>query len=105
MNSLVLLLLGHAIGDFYLQSNGMAKDKSKYFTKHIFIYTFVQATILFVHYRFASALFLTFLVSISHVIIDKLSIFVQQEYTEKSKVAILVPVDADPILHILHIVP
>ena len=70
MNLFLFLILGHVFGDFYLQTNEMASNKSKHFLRHITIYTLILVMIYMLLngsdfvFIFGGAVFL------SHLIID-----------------------------------
>lgn len=69
-----LLLLGHVLGDFYLQSDGMAKEKKtglKWLVAHGMIYAACMASVLFIGVAYSRDLLWIFLAaSILHLTVD-----------------------------------
>jgi len=72
----LLLLLGHVVGDFYLQSNTMAQNKAenyKWLLIHGAVYSLCIAAILFAGVTFSwYGLFLVLGTSLAHLLIDLL---------------------------------
>jgi len=83
---LLLLLLGHIIGDFYAQTDNMSKGKRsseccerwKWLVCHGLCYTLAMAVVLFPVIRFSWGLLLLFLmVSVSHMALDSVKQFIK----------------------------
>ena len=71
-----LILLGHIIGDFYVQTDKMAEKKQnsiKYMLIHCLIYTIVMGICFYILYRkIVGVLIISSLVLLSHLMIDLL---------------------------------
>ena len=79
--SLIVVLLGHVLGDFYFQPNTMAENKFgriKWLLVHGIVYILCMAIILFLFVRYSHGLLFLFLtVNLSHVTIDFLTRFLK----------------------------
>lgn len=68
-----LLIIGHLIGDFVLQTSRMATEKQQNFSKllqHCGIYTVVIFIILFISSKHVDAVWISLIIGISHFMID-----------------------------------
>ena len=80
----IILLIGHLIADFFLQSSKMAEDKItniKYLLSHSIIYALVTFSISFLFIETQFAVWPALIVSGSHFIID----FIRTKIDNKSK--------------------
>ena len=104
MNLFLFLILGHVFGDFYLQTNEMASNKSKHFLRHITIYTLILVMIYLLLngsdfvFIFGGAVFL------SHLIIDGFNRYVIINLHDKYNWIQVVVFLVDQISHILVLV-
>lgn len=70
---LIILLIGHMIADFFLQSSNMAENKkkdTKVLLAHSSIYLLVFVVINFLFLQSLFAIYATLIISIAHLIID-----------------------------------
>lgn len=70
---LIILLIGHMIADYFLQSSKMAEDKKKdkkALLMHSAIYLLVFGIINFIFIQPQFAIWATLIISITHLIID-----------------------------------
>lgn len=71
-----LILLGHIIGDFYVQTDKMVEKKKnliKYMLMHCLIYTFVMGIGFYILYKgFVKTLIISGFIFVSHLIVDLL---------------------------------
>lgn len=98
MNLMLAVLLGHALGDFYFQTNNMASNKKTYILKHVLIYTITLTLVYFLLTKSADFLLFGLLIFTSHLIIDRLNIFISRRINNNySGITTFV---IDQILHI-----
>ncbi len=84
---IVLLLLGHILGDFYLQTNKMAENKNKdvkYYILHIVFYS-ASVTVALLPIWTAKLIPIVICVSLSHVFVDSIKIIVFNLITHNDK--------------------
>lgn len=80
-NLLILFFIGHLLGDFYFQSNHLAKNKNESFLSllnHGLIYSLSIAVVLIPVFGF-SFIKWTFIVSLIHLIIDGAGFYLHQQ--------------------------
>jgi hypothetical protein len=96
---LALIFLGHILGDFYVQTNSMARKKNDsylYLFLHGFLYMLSMMVVLGIGVSFSwNLLWLLLATSLSHLIID---------FTKKLKLIKYKPFIIDQLLHIITIV-
>jgi len=100
-----LFLMGHALGDFYLQYSELAigKDESiKKLLKHGVIYLFSMMFVIILVFSL-KLLKWTVIISIAHFIVDLLNFFIKKKITIDDKLDALA-YSLDQIIHILVIV-
>lgn len=81
---LKLLLIGHFLADFFLQSSNMAqnkKKKMKYLFIHSFIYFLVFAIISFAFLKVQYAIWAILIISGSHLLIDLIRTKIENKYS------------------------
>ncbi|MBN2876831.1 MAG: DUF3307 domain-containing protein [Bacilli bacterium] len=104
MNLFLFLILGHIFGDFYLQTNEMASNKSKHFLRHIAIYTLIMVMI----YLFLNGSDFVFIfggvVFLSHLVIDGFNGYVIKNLHDRYNWIQIVVFLMDQMSHILVIV-
>lgn len=83
MNILFYLILGHSFGDFYLQSNEMAGNKSKHLLKHVVIYTIILELIYLLLIGSDFALIFLVVIFTSHLLIDLLNGYITNKLKDK----------------------
>ena len=102
---LTLFLIGHVLGDFYLQSSELAisKDESfKKLSKHSVIYL-LSMFFVFIPVFSLKLLKWVVIISIAHFIVDLMKFFIKKKITIEDKLEALV-YSLDQIIHILIIV-
>ena len=102
---LFLLIIGHLIADFYLQSSKMAENKKTRFKTllaHGLIYLFVFAIIDFVFLQAITAVWTTFIIAVSHFVLD----FVRTKIDSncKSQKSLFITFSLDQVLHLTVII-
>lgn len=100
-----MFLMGHALGDFYLQSSELAigKDKSfKKLLKHGVIYLFSMMFVIIPVFSL-KLLKWTVIISIAHFIVDLVNFFIKKKITIDDKLDALA-YSLDQIIHILVII-
>ncbi len=100
----LFFLLIHILGDFYFQTDLMAKEKDKYYSKlikHALIYLAIAVVIIIPVFSFNVLIAIT-LLSICHWIIDSIKFYLikTNKINEKQKLVFIV----DQVLHILSII-
>ena len=84
---LLPLLLGHAIGDFYFQTNKIARQKTQKISKlilHVLIYAVLMAVILVLNVKISNPLIICWsLASASHGVIDLLKFYMIKSKSNK----------------------
>ena len=79
-NLLTLLIIGHFLGDFYLQSDDLATKQNKsfvYLVEHGLIYLFSMTIVLLPIFGFQSLKWIS-IVSVVHFLIDSLQFFIKK---------------------------
>lgn len=102
---LTLFLIGHVVGDFYLQSSELAinKDESlKKLLKHSAIYLFSMIFVIVPVFSF-KLLKLAFIISLAHFIVDSVKFFIKKRVMIDEKLDAL-SYSIDQIIHILVII-
>lgn len=88
-NLFLILLTGHILGDFYLQSHQMAEDKNSYLSiliKYSVIYSIVLLLVLSPVYNLFN-IFIVWLISvISHLFIDLIKFFINKFRSNKNDI-------------------
>lgn len=98
---LILFLIGHVLGDFYLQNSGLATDKNKSFKKllqHSSIYLLSMIFVTIPVFSF-SLLKWSCVIAFTHFIIDLLKILITKKITIANKANVLL-YSIDQIAHI-----
>lgn len=98
---ILILLTAHFLGDYYFQSDRVAKEKSKNFKQfisHCFAYSFFMfiTPVLFVGFKLV---WISFYLSVAHFIVDLIKRIYDRKNKNKFKIYIL-----DQILHIVSII-
>ena len=99
---LLLLLVGHVLGDFYIQTEKIAKEKENSFRwvlKHCFFYLLTMITC-FLPVISLNLIVLVCVVSLLHGIIDVNKFFFQKKYRKSSSSIFLI----DQCIHLFFIV-
>jgi len=103
----VILLIGHLIGDFYLQTNTIARKKNaflKYFVLHIIIYTISMGIVLMIAIPYSKNLLYIWLsASILHLLVDSIKRFAKK-YLKKSSIKTYLGNHSFIIDQLLHII-
>jgi len=100
-NLFLIMLLAHIVGDFYLQSNRIAKSKNgsfKYLLVHLLIYGLTSIVFFVPVFKTNITWYLVGFI-ISHIIIDLLKFFVPKKYKNRPWVYV-----TDQLLHVLSII-
>lgn len=96
-----LIILGHIIGDFYLQTDKMAENKKKsmkYMIMHCLIYALLMAIIIFLlSNSIMQTLLITGLILITHFLIDIVKKHIYKKYEKYEYMIFLL----DQVVHIL----
>lgn len=96
-------MIGHLLGDFYFQTNTLA-EKKKTSLKHTFLHSLIYSIIMFgfillfaeMHKRY---IFFTFIIGISHFIVDGIkSIICKKVNTEKYELLLFI---VDQLIHMI----
>ena len=103
MKTILVLSVFHMLGDFYLQSDAMARKKQEHigtFIIHAVIYAFCMS-IIFLCAPLCPALISWAIISVSHIIIDKIRIIYDRnkEHEKKKLKSLLI----DQLLHLCFI--
>ena len=101
VQTLLVLYTFHILGDFYFQSNNMAKKKKEHigaFILHIVIYA-ISMSIIFLCAPVIRALISWTIISVSHLIIDKIRVSFDrnENHRKKSIISFII----DQVLHLL----
>lgn len=99
MNLILAMLLGHALGDFYFQTNDMVSKKKENIVKHVIIYTITIVLIYWFMTKSKDVIILGIIVSISHFTIDSLNVYISKKIDNHQHVGFLTFI-LDQILHI-----
>lgn len=99
MNLILAMLLGHALGDFYFQTNDMVSKKKESIVKHVLIYTIIIVLIYWFMTKSKNVVVLGIIVLISHFTIDNLNVYVSKKMDNLQQVKLLTFL-LDQILHI-----
>lgn len=99
MNLILAMLLGHALGDFYFQTNDMVSKKKESIVKHVLIYTIIIVLIYWFMTKSKNVLVLGIIVFISHFIIDNLNVYVSKKTENHQQVKLLTFI-LDQVLHV-----
>lgn len=96
-----LIILGHIIGDFYLQTDKMAENKKKsmkYMIMHCLIYALLMAIIIFLlSSNIMQTLLITGLILVTHLLIDIIKKHLDKKYEKYEYMIFLV----DQVVHIV----
>ena len=100
-----LLIIGHLIADFYLQSSKMAENKKTSFKTllaHSVVYLFVFAIVDFVFLQAITAMWTTLIIAVSHFVLD----FAQTKIESncKSNKILFITFLIDQVLHLAVII-
>ena len=82
MNNILLLIIFHVVGDFYLQSDEVAKHKenlNSFMLIHSIIYS-IPFVLLFIYFKIDVSLFI--IITLSHLLIDICSVKLKNKYKE-----------------------
>ena len=99
---LILFLIGHVLGDFYLQSSELALNKDESFKKllkHSVIYLFSMMFVIIPVFSF-QLLKWAFIISIAHFTVELIKFFIKNKITINDKIDVLAYF-VDQIIHIL----
>ncbi len=99
MNLILAMLLGHALGDFYFQTNDMVSKKKESIVKHVLIYTIIIVLIYWFMTKSKNVVVLGIIVLISHFTIDNLNVYVSKKMDNHQQVKLLTFL-LDQVLHI-----
>lgn len=80
MNLLISVLLGHALGDFYFQTNKMVQNKGKYILLHVILYTLTISFFYYFNTKYLN-LNITGLIFLSHYLIDSINIHIKLKFS------------------------
>ncbi len=98
MNLILSMIFAHVLGDFYFQTNKMAKCKDKSIVKHDSIYTGIIVFIYWCMTKSISVIPLGLFVFATHFIIDTLNIYILKRIKNQSHVVLVFIVDQ--LLHV-----
>lgn len=105
MNNIIMIILFHIIGDFYLQTNRLAIKKEnsyKFLVLHAMIYQLLFLLLPVLMGEFRIYLRVSIFMGLSHFIIDTFKFFVSKFYKSNEKASSKIFL-IDQILHILSI--
>lgn len=106
MSRIIILLLMHAVGDFFLQGNRLSKLKAfkiPYLLEHVGIYTalFIVLSPLILGLTIVQGLYFSFLNGLLHLVVDYFTSKGKLKYTDSSESKYITVVIVDHTLHIL----
>jgi len=109
MVRIVILVILHIFGDFFLQSiklNKLKAVKLPYLLKHVGFYTlaFIFLSPVLIGFTFLQGLTYSLINGVLHLIVDYFTIKMKNEYREKSELTYVAVIAFDAILHILILV-
>ena len=83
MHNMLLFIIFHVVGDFYLQSDEVAKNKENlntFMLIHSIIYS-IPFVLLFIYFKINVSLLI--IITLSHLLIDVCSVKLKNKYKEK----------------------
>ena len=96
-----LLMIGHLLGDFYFQSDNLAREKKKSLwntVKHCLYYTITMSVILYIGTgKLSVSLFYGLLIGVSHLLVDGVKYIINKKFNSKEEFKIFV---IDQLIHI-----
>ena len=99
-----ILILGHIIGDFYIQTNNVASKKNQsfwYMLLHCFLYTIIMCGFLTACFgSFIKGIKVAIIIGISHILIDTIKLKIKSKYVKVIKYEYILFL-IDQILHII----
>ena len=106
MSRIIILLLMHAVGDFFLQGNRTSKLKAlniPYLLKHVGIYTilFIILSPLILGLTIVQGLYFSLLNGSLHLVVDYVTSKGKLKYTDSSESKYITVVVEDYLLHII----
>jgi len=109
MVRILILVILHLFGDFFLQSlklNKLKASKLPYLVKHVGIYTlvFIVLSPLLIGFTFLQGLVYSLINGVVHLFVDFFTIKLKNEYREKSEIIYIAVIAFDAVLHILILV-
>lgn len=97
MNNIILLIIFHVIGDFYLQSESVAKDK-KNLNRSMLIHALIYSIPFFIFFFYIKkSVLLLIIVVVSHLIIDICSVRFKNKYKDKECLIFCI----DQLVHVI----
>lgn len=106
MNSLLILFIAHALGDFYLQTNKMAQDKYNCLCYRSFIYSLAMllgVIVINTHLKITSVLLMVGGISLVHLVVDLLGIWLNSKMSLKSRIYNFFIFAIDQTIHLIAI--
>jgi hypothetical protein len=105
MGRIIILIVMHAVGDFFLQSNRLNKLKAlkkSLLLKHVGIYTslFIVLSPLILGLTIVEGLYYSFLNGFLHLVVDYFTSKAKFKYTETSDSKYIIVVVIDHVIHI-----
>lgn len=109
MVRIIILVILHLFGDFFLQSiklNKLKAVKFPYLLKHVGFYTlvFIILSPVLIGFTFLQGLAYSLINGVLHLIVDFFTIKMKNEYQEKSEMTYIAVIAFDAALHILILV-
>ena len=104
MNTLLIMIIAHFIGDYLLQPEKLATDKAKKIKSlmvHALLYT-AAMSLLFVCVQWTSVLIPLAIIAVSHLVIDEVKIQVERRKAKAKEILICFCIDQ--VLHLAVVV-
>lgn len=102
-----LLTIGHLLGDFYFQTDEIAKkkrEKIRYILIHCTIYTLIMYFLIVLQMQhFENAMVPTALIGILHLLVDSIKIDIAKKYEDRPKVEMILFL-IDQVIHMICII-